>query len=265
MYSRSVLAIKYLQYYLSAANSRGHGVHSPFVFRFIKDILRDDSAYQAYEQVALVRRHMLRDITELAVTDYGAGSGVDRGSNRKISSIAKHALKPPKYANLLYRMVRYFEPEAILELGTSLGTTTALLAMANPAANVITMEGASAVAAVAAKNFNALNIHNIRQITGNFDETLPELASGTTRFDFIFLDGNHRYEPTMRYFNLLLPVVHEYTVVVMDDIHWSSEMEIAWGECRNHPAVTLSIDLFFIGILFFRSEFLVKQHFVIRF
>ncbi len=265
MYSRTVLAVKYLQYYFQAANSRGHGVHSPFVFNFIKNILRDKTRYEAYGLVAAVRTNLVGDSGTVTVEDFGAGSGYKNGRTRKISRIARHALKPPKYANLLFRMVRHFEPAIILELGTSLGTTTALMALAAPRASIVTMEGAPDISSIAAANFRSLNITNIRQVTGNFDETLPALLTTMERVDFVFLDGNHRYEPTMRYFNSILPLIHGHTVIVLDDIHWSAEMEKAWHECRNNKAVTLSIDLFFIGILFFRSEFLVKQHFIIRF
>lgn len=265
MYPRSVLALKYLRYYCTAANSRGHGVHSPFVFNFIKHILRDASGYDAYQLVALKRRSMLRDHSTVLVNDFGAGSVYSNDNERRVSSIARHALKPSKYAHLLFRMVRYFQPSVILELGTSLGTTTALLAMAAPRAGVVTMEGSPAIADIASRNFKSLHIGNISQIAGNFDLTLPQYLATSPVLDFIFLDGNHRYAPTMNYFNLLLPHVHEYTIIVMDDIHWSAGMEKAWQECRNHPSVTLSIDLFFIGILFFRKEFLIKQHFTIRF
>ncbi|MFZ9719521.1 MAG: class I SAM-dependent methyltransferase, partial [Chitinophagaceae bacterium] len=85
------------------------------------------------------------------------------------------------------------------------------------------------------------------------------------KLDFVFIDGNHAYAPTLRYFNAMLPFVHSGTVMILDDIHWSAEMEKAWQAISNHSAVTLSIDLFFVGILFFREEQLHKQHFRIHF
>ncbi len=265
MYSRSVLAAKYIAWYLGAANSRGHGVHSPFVFDFIKFVLRDTSDYGDYKQIELHRSRLLEDQKLLQVTDFGAGSVNGNHKERRVSSIASAALKSPKYASLLYRMIKAYRPSTILELGTSLGITTAYLASAAKDANVITVEGAPAVAEVATQVFEELKLKNITQVTGSFDEMLPGLLTRTNKLDFVFMDGNHRYEPTMRYLDLMLPHLHEYTVVVLDDIHWSAEMERAWRECRSHPRVTLSIDLFFIGVLFFRKEFRVPQHFAIRF
>jgi len=128
------------------------------------------------------------------------------------------------------------------------------------------MEGAKAVAAVARDNFKALRLENIKIVEGNFDLTLRDvLQKQLPKVDFAFIDGNHRKEPTIQYFQQLLPHLHEYSMVVFDDVHWSEEMEAAWGYIKAHEAVTLSMDLFFIGIVFFRKEQKVKQHFSIRF
>ncbi|HNR16193.1 MAG TPA: SAM-dependent methyltransferase, partial [Chitinophagaceae bacterium] len=83
--------------------------------------------------------------------------------------------------------------------------------------------------------------------------------------DFAFIDGNHRQEPTERYFNQLLPKMHHESILVFDDIHWSSEMEQVWKTIKDHPSVRCTVDLFFIGVVFFRDEFREKQHFSIRF
>ena len=106
---------------------------------------------------------------------------------------------------------------------------------------------------------------NIQLVEGNFDHTLDQVLKSTTPFDFVFIDGNHRLEPTVRYFNQILPNLHANSIVVLDDIHWSKEMEQAWETIQQHPAVSLTIDLFFIGIVFFRAEQKEKEHFTIRF
>ena len=265
MYSPSRLFLNYLRYYLNSSNSRGYGTHSPFVFDFIKKILNDRTEYPAYKIIEAERRLLLRDETLLSVKDFGAGSGHNKTNSRKVSEIAKHSLKPTKYATLLFRMAAYFKAESIIELGTSLGTTTAYLALSRPSAKVLTFEGADEIAARAKVMFEKLGISNISQVNGNFDDTIVPAMKQAGKADFVFIDGNHRYLPTVNYLHQLLPVIHEFTVVVMDDIHWSADMEKAWEYCRKHPAVTMSIDLFFVGILFFRKEFRVPQHFSIRF
>lgn len=265
MYTSFQLAFKYLKYYFTASNSKGHGTHSPFVFEFITKVLNDKNSYPAYELVENLRKGLLADQTAIEVEDFGAGSGIDRSNKRKIASIAKNAAKPQKYGQLLYRMVKHYKSSVILELGTSLGITTSYLSLANPAAKVITMEGSASIASIAKQNFKTLKLGNTALIEGNFDETLMPLLNSISSIDLVFLDGNHRLQPTLNYFNQVLPKINNDTIVILDDIHWSAEMEEAWKQCREHESVTLSIDLFFIGILIFRKEIKEKQHFLIRF
>jgi predicted O-methyltransferase YrrM len=265
MYSLPQLAIKYLGYYLKAHNSKGHGMHSPFVFTMITKVLSDRTNYPAYSIVESLRDELRHDDTSLVVEDFGAGSVVDKSSTRKVSAIARHAAKPPKYGQLLYRMIRFYQPATILELGTSLGITTSYLSLGNANAKVVTMEGASSIAAKADENFRKLGLTNITIAVGNFDDTLAKTLTGIQSVDFVFVDGNHRREPTERYFRDILPFVHNDTMIVFDDIHWSAEMEQAWKNIQQHPSVRCTIDLFFIGIVLFRKEFKEKQDFVVRF
>jgi len=265
MYSKPQLALKYIQYYITAANGKGHGVHSPFVFNFITHVLNDRRKFYAYSKIESLRHQLLYTKNSVEVEDFGAGSSVMQHKSRHIKDIARWSLKSPKYAQLLFRMVNYYQPQHILELGTSLGITTAYLAAANSSAKVVTMEGAPAIAALAKSHFNQLDLKNVRLVKGNFDETLlPELRN-SKQLDFIFVDGNHKKEPTIRYFNQMLPYFHNSSIVVFDDIHWSGEMEEAWSLIKQHPSVTCTIDLFFIGLVFINTDFKQKQDFVIRF
>jgi predicted O-methyltransferase YrrM len=265
MYSKPQLLLKYFQYYFTASNGRGHGMHSPFVFEFITKILNDKKVYPEYEKVEGLRNQLLNDSSVLEVEDFGAGSVIDKKRKRSISSIAKNAAKPKKFGQLLFRMIRQYQPKTILELGTSLGITTSYLSLARQEARLITMEGSKEIAEVAKRNFQNLKLKNIELVEGDFDNTLSSVVRGLSSVDFSFIDGNHRKEPTERYFKELFVKTNNDSILVFDDIHWSSEMEEAWETIKNNAAVTCSIDLFFIGIIFFRKEFKEKQHFVIRF
>lgn len=240
-------------------------MHSPFVFEFITKVLNDNEDYPAYSQVENLRQKLLKDQTLLTIQDFGAGSSVDKTNQRSIASITKNAAKPPKFGQLLYRMVRQYQPTTILELGTSLGISTSYLSLANPGASIITMEGASSIAAKARQNFNTLKLQNISIEEGNFDQTLSAVVSQISLLDLAFIDGNHRREPTESYFGQLLPITHNDSILIFDDIHWSHGMEQAWETIKQHPSVRCTIDLFFIGIALFRQEFKEKQHFSIRF
>ncbi len=265
MYSKFQLALKCLSYYVSASNSRGHGIHSPFVFELITHVMNDKTRYTAYEKVERLRERLVADKSMLEVQDFGAGSSLTRSNRRTVSSIAKNAAKPAKFGQLLYRMVQYYKPKNILELGTSLGITSSYLAMANPDTDITTLEGADSVASLALQNFDRLGINNIQLHRGNFDESLPAVLKDIKALDFCFIDGNHRQEPTERYFRQILPHVKNDTILVFDDIHWSRDMEQAWDTISSHTSVRCTIDLFFIGIVLFRQEFKEKQHFAIRY
>ena len=265
MYSPFQLAIKYIRYYLFSENGKGHGVHSPFVYDLITKVLNDDRSFYVFEPIEDCRKMLQQNKTEITFQDFGAGSRIEKSSVRSVATIATTSLKPKKYGQLLFRLVNYFSPNTILELGTSLGITSSYMASANSNAKLITMEGSSAIAAIATANFEQLCINNATIITGNFDDTLAKSLEKIELINFAFLDGNHRYEPTIRYFEQVLQKSDEYTVIILDDIHWSKEMEAAWTEVKNHQAVTLTIDLFFVGLVFFRKEQKEKQHFIIRY
>jgi predicted O-methyltransferase YrrM len=266
MYSSSQLILKYLQYYISASNGKGHGTHSPFVFDFIIKVLNDTSVYPAYQRAEQLRECLLHDQSLLNILDFGAGSSSGSSGQRTIASIAKNAAKPSKYGQLLYRMVKKYEPKLVAELGTSLGITTSYLALAGATfGKVVSFEGAPEVASVAQRNFKDLGLQNIQLIEGNFDDTFRAWLPQQVAVDFCFIDGNHRKEPTLRYFEWLLPKLNANSILVFDDVHWSGEMEEAWELIKSHESVRCTIDLFFIGIVFFRDEFRERQHFKIRY
>ncbi len=265
VYSPLQSAAKYFKYYIHAADSKGHGTHSPFVFEFITKVMNDFTKYYDYEKVESLRKKLLQDKTELTVEDFGAGSATTNSNVRTVASIAKSAAKPKKFGQLLYRMVKYYSFGNVLELGTSLGITTAYLALANNTAKVTTLEGCGNIAEMARRNFIDLDLDNVDIVQGNFDHMLKEVLIRNNPVDFAFIDGNHRQEPTERYFNQILPYTHNNSILVFDDIHWSAGMEAAWKNIVAHESVTAYIDLFHIGIISFRKEFREKQEFTVRF
>ncbi len=265
MYSSFKLVLKYCAYYFKADNGKGHGVHSPFVFDLITKVLNDDRQFYSFEQIEQLRFDLLKNRSSVTVGDFGASSRVKKSPIRTISEIAHSSLNPKKYNQLLFKLVNYFSPSVILELGTSLGISTAYLASANQNSKIITMEGSTEIASIAKDNFKKISIKNIQLVEGNFDITLSDTLVQIKHIDFASLNGNHRYEPTVRYFEQVLLKSCEHTIIVLDHIHWNEEMENAWAYVKKHQSVTLTIDLFFVGIVFFRKEKLVKQHFSIRY
>lgn len=264
MYSPFQLAKKYILYYFTASNGKGHGIHSPFVYDFIENVLNDKKQYAAYSLIEKQRKLLLSDNTVIDVEDFGAGSSVIKTSQRQVKDIAASSLKPKKFSQLLFRMARYYQPVTITELGTSFGITTSYFALANNNATVYTCEGSKNIAAIAGQTFCNLQLNNIHIQEGDFEQTLPLLLDRLQTIDMVFVDGNHRKEPTIKYFLQLLQHTNQFSILIFDDIHWSEGMEDAWAQIQQHPKVTLTIDLFFIGIVILNNNIKVPQHFTIR-
>ena len=253
---------KYISYKIKSVSK--HKIHSPFVFDLIVEVFENENIYYAFPAVELIREKLLLSKRTLAVEDMGAGSRVFRSNQRRIKDIAKHSAKAPKYAQLLFKLVNYYQPKTILELGTSLGLTTTYLAKARKKAKVFTLEGSPEIAKAAKNTFKSLLVKNVQLVQGNFNQTLPETLPKIDVLDFAFFDGNHQKTPTLDYFNQCLEKANEHSLFVFDDIHWSDEMTEAWEVIKAHPEVTLTVDIFQFGIVFFRKG-VEKQHFVLSY
>ncbi|OQX75439.1 MAG: SAM-dependent methyltransferase [Bacteroidetes bacterium 4484_249] len=253
---------KYLKYLFHSGTK--FNVHPPFLFDLLTQVFDDKKIYPAYHNVENLKKQLIKNKQTISITDLGAGSSTNKNPERTVSYIARTSSKNKKHGRLIYRLVNYFQPQTILELGTSLGLSTAYMALGNPSSKVTTVEGCPNISGLAAENIKKLSIENINLKTGNFDELLPDILNSLNQLDFIFIDGNHQQEPTIKYFEQCLSKINNDSIFIFDDIHWSEGMERAWEYIKQHPSVTLSIDIFFMGIVFFKKE-LTKEHFTIRF
>lgn len=255
----------YLKFLWNSKNE--HGVHSPFVFNLLTKCFYDKRSKPEYSILKNYRKSLLENKSFIEVTDFGAGSRVFKSNRRQISKIAKTAGISPKRAELLFRVTNYFQPKNVLEIGTSLGLATSALALGNPKAKIITLEGCPETANQCQLQFQKFNFNNVDSVITEFENYLQDiklrLKTETENFDLIYFDGNHSKKATLAYFDLLLTTLTNDSVWIFDDIHWSPEMEEAWEAIKNHPKVTVTIDTFQWGFVFFRYE-QEKEHFVIR-
>ena len=230
-------------------------------------IVYDDNAYYAFAPIEQQRQRLLSCHNMISQTDYGTGAcGTPAAIERRVSDIARTHLEKPEIAQLLFRTVNYLteqqkKPLTIVELGTSLGITTAYLASPDEQNSVLTYEGASEVAKIAAGVWKNLVLTNIRQVTGNIDETLAPTCPG--QVDIAYLDANHTCEATLRYFRQLLPAAQQHSIYIVDDIHHSPEMQQAWQTIQAMEEVTSTLDLYHIGIVLFNPH-LMKKHYRLR-
>ena len=297
----------WIKHQLTARNTGGHGIHSPYLFEWVRMVMRDKNGYYAWRKIEECRAKMLADKSEVAFVDYGSGkrvrslgNGANAGSlalrdKRRVCDIAKGSLARKKYAQMLSRLVNWLgrsllasPSEAprdmsvarggtrggsgdgqlavgngltIVELGTSLGITTAYMAAVDSRNKVVTYEGCPAVAEIAKENWNMLGINNIECVVG--DINVEKLDKELGRVDVAFVDANHTYAGTRAYVNILLKKMHAKSVLVVDDIHHSAEMERAWQEICADERVTSTMDLYQMGLVFFDKHYW-KRHYVMK-
>jgi predicted O-methyltransferase YrrM len=250
---------------LIARHSFGHGIHSPFLFSFVNRIIFYRKDNKKFDEIDEYYKYLKKSKQKIEIEDKGAGSKYDNSKIRKISEIAKNSSTKKKYGKILARIVEFMYPTCIIELGTALGVGTSYLALnLLPESTLYSIEGSENLHSFTHKNCNLLKNKNIRILKGNFDDVLPELLETLEIVDLVFIDGNHRKAQTIKYFQWLIPKLHNDSVIVFDDIHWSIEMEEAWEFIKHDPSVKVSLDLFQLGIVFFRKEQL-KEDFIVRY
>ena len=252
----------YLRYWLNAVNQ--HSLHPPFVYDFYTRIIQGKQENELFDTIESYRHQYLQDENYIKVTSPGAPSRVSNDGKRKISRLAQHGISKPKNSRLLYRIIQDMQPEIIVELGSSLGINTLYLSAAYPQAQVYTFEGCKETAQLAAQLYDNWPIKNISLIEGNIDETLPRLCTKLDRIDFAYLDANHRFKPTVNYFNLLMKKSSSHSILILDDIYWSEGMYQAWKTIISKPEISLSLDLFELGIVFCR-KLPIKQHYTLMY
>ena len=250
----------YFRYLFRSVNQ--HGIHSPFVYDLVTQCFYNSTPHSSYTILNDYRNELLKDKSRIQVTDFGAGSRSFRSQKRKISQIARTAGISLRHAYLLNRIVRYFNMHAVLELGTSLGIGSCAMASAYEQCRVTTIEGCPETAKVAQNTLRTYNLQNCKVINTTFDTYLNTLTN--EKFDLIYIDGHHSKQPTLRYFEKLIDHTKSTSIMIFDDIYWSPDMESAWNTIKTHPEVTLTIDIFSKGLVFFK-EVKAKQHFTIRF
>ena len=251
--------IAYIKFLFNATNQ--HGVHSPFIFEFVTKCLYDTKKHEAYAKINQYRSDLLRSSILLQVNDLGEGSRVLDSNQRQVSKMIKTSSSSKKGSKLLLRLSKYFGFQNVLELGTSLGMGTFALALAHPKTSVTTIEGCANTSGFAKLKLDHQATKNVEFLVGNFADVIPDLKED--HYDFIFFDGHHNKDATIQYFESLLPKAHNETLFVFDDIYWSKGMTEAWEYIKGHHSVSVTVDCFRLGFVFFRKE-QANEHFKIR-
>lgn len=231
-----------------------HSLHSPFIFGFYREVIRTDYSMPLFSGIEKLRDSLLGSTKEISVVDMGAGSAVTSGVKRKVSDIAKYALATAKKSRLYYRIIASIEAETVLELGTSFGINSMYIAGPTCVKKLVTFEGCPKTAEIAKANFNGFSSDKIQLINEPIDQVLELTLNRLGTIDLVLFDANHTYEATMRYYKQCKPYINEHSILIFDDIHWSIGMSKAWREIQKEVEITLTIDLFYLGIVFFKKD-----------
>jgi len=230
--------------YLFTSRTR-YKTHSPYVYEFINNVLRDYEKYPEYSGLHKYRKKISSSSSLVETVDFGSGAGNKdyRTFTDKIGKIAKQRTHSKKRLELLFRLSRFFKPDQILEMGTAVGFSSLYLKRGFPEGKLTTMEGCAGLANIAARGFKIFYCEDIEIKIGNFDVTLPSTLKDINTLDLVFFDGNHKREPTLNYFEQCMTKVNENSVFIFDDIHWSQGMSSAWRKIKSDKRVSFTIDI----------------------
>lgn len=250
---------RWLIFYRKAVTLRR--VHHPFVLSLGKALFDDTRWFYAFSDAAGLRDYIVQNHQLIPRSEFGAGSQILTDHQIRVSDLGRSASVDAKNGQLLFRLVNFLKPSTLLEMGTCLGLSAVYQAAAAQDGRFLTIEGSPAIAEIAKGHLQGLKYKNIESYQGSFDEVLPQILSTLPKLDYVYLDGDHRLEASIRYFEACLPHLGKESAFVLADIYWSPEMMTAWEALQNHPKVTLSVDLYDFGVLFFRESHEPKQHF----
>lgn len=245
-------AWKFFRHQFNCRYKKGHGIHSPYLFDVVSRIIFNTGRVYCPDWVLEEHRRMKKD----------PSSAGEEG--RTISSFARQASVSEKQGALLYRMVQWFKPEMMVELGTGMGISALYMASAAPGIPLHSIEGNTERAALAAQLVSRCQLGPVSIHWGEMEVRLEEIMPLVPGRFLAFVDGNHHFEPTVDYVRNLVGRAGEEAVIVMDDIYWSRDMYRAWREIISWPEVRVSVDLFHMGILLLRKD-LNKREIKIKF
>ncbi|MGD2033931.1 MAG: class I SAM-dependent methyltransferase [Bacteroidales bacterium] len=254
---------RYLYYVLKAGHRKGYGIHSPFIFEMVSNVLFDRSNYEDYAFFSRIRDHLGKSGSRIEVKEMGAPSYRFNKPERSVKELVRHSSVKHKYGKLLYRLVKYYKPSTIIEFGTSVGLSTVYLGKGNEQAQVSSVEGNSSLCDFARHILRENGILNVSVLNRRFDDALDGLLKDLVDPVLVFIDGDHRYEPTMHYYNCFAAAIGE-GIIVLDDIHWSEEMNKAWKRIIRDRNDQATLDLFSLGIVILKKQ-ITPRHYIVRF
>ncbi len=249
-----------LRHRLTANNTLGHGIHSPFLYDLVRHVMYDSNRYYCFQTIERERQQLLRDNHIIEVEDYGtAPSGP-----RRVCDVVSRSAEKSRVHQLIFKIANHIHARQVVELGTNVGIGTAYLASVASKAQVFSFEGSNELIKIAEDVWKRLGLRNIEVISGDINLTLPAFVEkqreSKQTLDLAFIDANHTYDATVNYFSGLASLAHSRTIIIVDDIHYNKEMYRAWKAIRDIDGVSATFDCYHIGIVFFDKQFEKREY-----
>ncbi|MBK7912129.1 MAG: class I SAM-dependent methyltransferase [Saprospiraceae bacterium] len=241
----------YSRYYLSAKSI--YQMHAPYLFELLQFVYDPDRNYYDFIKIHEASKSLESNYNLIAENDF---SKTHQQAGLSIGAMYKKSGHTLTAYECLYRLVTFIKPKNSLELGASVGMSGLSMALANKYGIHTSVEGNSSLAESTNRLFQNYELNSARCLHSRFDEFLSNNPRSNL-FDFVFIDGDHRYQATLDNFNKLLDMLTEDAVLLIDDIHWSAEMHKAWIELSRHPSIHCSLEMMRWGLLF-KSKKLTK-------
>ena len=253
------IVLEYIKYRLNAKGR--HGIHSPFIYDMVDKCFRTPINTEDKLKIKSLIHSLKVDRRSLNIQDFGAGSK-KLGNVRKVNQLLRTSSSIGKFGKLFYQIAKHYQPESILEFGTSIGIGSIHFAAGNKNTQVLTVEACPETFAIAQENFAKIGLENVEGVNSTFDAFLS--SQPKTQFDIIFIDGHHDGTALLNYCKSLKSTIHDETLIIVDDIRWSQSMFDAWTTLKNSDEFHVSIDLFRMGIISPRP-FQEKEHFILKY
>ena len=207
-----------------------YNIHSPFVFDFVTKVLNDHGSNRDYDTIMRIGRLL---------------------DKKKHISFAKR-----KRSRLLYRVIQHYEPDSVVSFGSITALNATALALGNLQTKVYLEQSEDFL-----ETLNAMGVINVRLIQpAEFDsEHFRRLNTG-----FVFFGRDSFEDDTWDYLTDCLNYKTADSVFIFEGIHHNRDIEDAWEEIKADEDVSVTFDLYSIGMVFFR-EGIEKQDFVLKY
>ena len=246
----------YVNFIFSATNQ--HGVHSPFVYQLVTKCFYNRKNRPEYRKIGEYRKDVFQEKQQLHIQPNC--STFFKANTYKISKLAKIYAPSWKRSKFLTRLTNYLNCKSVLEIGTQMGIRTSCFA-SHKNCDVITIDNCEETQKIAREKLKKHHFSTIKFCLQEF--TQQEILVDQKKIDCIYIGNTRKKQSTLHLFEEALKKVHNDSVILIEGLHWSKDMNQAWKEIKENKQVSVTIDTFYLGLVFFRKE-QAKEHFKIR-